>query len=198
MNKKNLVVVVYCASSSEIDKIYFEEAERLGELIAENNITCITGAGKQGLMGKLNDTILNYGGIVKGIIPEFMVDAGWCHDNLSETIITKTIHERKEKMAHLSDAAIALPGGIGTLEELAEIITWTQLGLFKNPIILLNTNNYYEPLLKFFNNMIGQKFMNSAYSKLLQVASSPEEVIDMLRNNSDWNPSFTKYHKKEL
>lgn len=198
MNKKNLVVVVYCASSSEIDKSYIKAAERLGVLLAENNITCITGAGKQGLMGTLNDTILSHGGKVKGIIPEFMVDAGWCHDSLTETIITKTIHERKEKMARLSDAAIAMPGGIGTLEELAEIITWKQLGLFKRPIIVLNTNNYYGPLLTFFENMIEQKFMSPAYSKLIQTVSTSDEVIDILKSNSDWNPKFTKYHKKEL
>lgn len=198
MNKKEPVVVVYCASSHEIDESYFKAAERLGELLAENDVTCITGAGKQGLMGVLNDTILSHGGKVKGIIPEFMVNAGWCHDSLTETIITNTMHERKEQMARLSDAAIALPGGIGTLEELSEIITWKQLGLFKNPIILLNTNNYYEPLLAFFENMINQKFMNSEYSKLLHVASSPEEVLYILRNNSNWNPSITKYHRKEL
>lgn len=188
MNNKSRVVVVYCASSHEIDKTYFKAAERLGELLAENSITCITGAGKQGLMGALNDTILNHGGKVKGIIPEFMVDSGWCHDSLTETIITKTIHERKEQMARLSDAAIALPGGIGTLEELAEIITWKQLGLFKNPIILLNTNNYYEPLLTFFESMIDQKFMNPAYSKLIQIASTPDEVINILRKKIRLEP----------
>ncbi|MDD2299892.1 MAG: TIGR00730 family Rossman fold protein [Fermentimonas sp.] len=198
MNKKNPVVVVYCASSSEIDKTYFKDAEKLGVLLARNNVTCITGAGKQGLMGVLNDTVLNNGGKVKGIIPEFMVDAGWCHDGLTETVITNTIHERKEQMARLSDAAIALPGGIGTLEELSEIITWKQLGLFKNPVILLNTNNYYDPLLTFFESMIEQKFMDPSYANLLQVASSPEEVITILRNNSDWNPAFIKNHKKEL
>lgn len=198
MNKKNPVVVVYCASSPEIDKTYFKDAEKLGELLAKNNFTCITGAGKQGLMGVLNDTILNNGGKVKGIIPGFMVDAGWCHNSLTETIVTKTIHERKEQMARLSDAAIALPGGIGTLEELSEIITWKQLGLYKNPIILLNTNNYYEPLLMFFENMTKQKFMNPAYSQLLHVASSPEEVLNFLINNSNRNPSFTKNQRKEL
>lgn len=198
MQDKNPAVVVYCASSSEIDKAYINAAERLGVLLAENNMTCITGAGKQGLMGALNDSVLKNGGKVKGIIPGFMVEAGWCHENLTETIITETIHERKAQMAHLSDAAIALPGGIGTLEELSEIITWKQLGLFKNPVVLLNTNNYYDPLLKFFESMIQQKFMNPDYSKLLQIASSPEDVINILNNNLNWNPSFTKYHKKEL
>jgi uncharacterized protein (TIGR00730 family) len=91
-----------------------------------------------------------------------------------------------------------LPGGIGTLEELAEIITWKQLGLFKNPVIILNTNNYYDPLLDFLERMIEQKFMNPSYANLLQVASTPEEVINILKNKSDWNPSFSKNHKKEL
>lgn len=198
MNKKNPIVVVYCASSPEIDKSYIKDAEKLGELLARNGVDCITGAGKLGLMGVLNDAVLNNGGRVKGIIPEFMVEAGWCHESLTETIITETIHERKEQMARLSDAAIALPGGIGTLEELAEIITWKQLGLFKNPVIILNTNNYYDPLLDFLGRMIEQKFMNPSYANLLQVASTPEEVINILKNKSDWNPSFSKNHKKEL
>ena len=92
MQDKNPAVVVYCASSSEIDKAYINAAERLGVLLAENNMTCITGAGKQGLMGALNDSVLKNGGKVKGIIPGCMVDAGWCHENLTETIITETIH----------------------------------------------------------------------------------------------------------
>ena len=123
MKEKKLSVVVYCASSTEIDKSYVDATARLGQLLAENGVTCINGAGKQGLMGALNDSIIQHGGKVKGVIPRFMVDAGWCHEQLDETIITETIHERKACMAHAADAVIALPGGLGTLEELAEILT---------------------------------------------------------------------------
>jgi TIGR00730 family protein len=198
MNSITPEVVVYCASSSEIDKVYFDAAARLGRLLAENNITCINGAGKQGLMGVLNDSLLRHGGKVKGIIPRFMVDAGWCHNQLTETIVTETIHERKARMARDAAAVIALPGGMGTLEELAEIITWKQLGLYKNPIVLLNTNDYYKPLLAFFEKIIEEKFMNSSYRELWQVASTPEEAVELIRKFPDWDPSFTKYHEKVL
>lgn len=198
MTEKQPAVVVYCASSAEIDKVYSEAAAELGKLLAVNGITCITGAGKQGLMGDINDAVLNHGGRVTGIIPKFMVDAGWCHDALSETVVTDSIHERKEQMASMADAAIALPGGLGTLEELAEILTWKQLGLFKKPVIILNINNYYDSFLKFLDFMIAERFLNSEYSGLWQIASTPQEAIDIYKNNSNWNPSFTKYNDNTL
>jgi len=191
-------VVVYCASSSQIDQHYFDAAAQLGELLALNGITCINGAGKHGLMGALNDSVLRNGGKVKGVIPRFMADAGLGHDHLTETIITETIHERKAAMAYQSNAAVALPGGVGTLEELAEIITWKQLGLYSNPIVLLNTDHYYDHLLAFFDKMIEDKFLKSAYREIWKVANNPAEVIDYLKNFPDWDPSFTKYHEKEL
>lgn len=191
-------VVVYCASSAQIDPHYFDAATRLGELLAMNGLTCINGAGKQGLMGALNDSVLKHGGKVMGIIPGFMIDAGWGHEHLTETLVTDTIHERKAAMAHYSNAAIALPGGMGTLEELAEIIAWKQLGLYSNPIILLNINHYYDHLLSFFDKMIEEKFMQSAYREMWEVASSPEEVLGLLKNFPDRNSPLTNYHEKEL
>jgi len=191
-------VVVYCASSPLIDQHYVDAAAHMGELLAMNGITCINGAGRLGLMGALNDSVLRHGGKVKGIIPGFMVDAGWVHEHLTETIVTETIHERKAAMAHYSNAAIALPGGVGTLEELAEIITWKQLGLYSNPIVLLNMNHYYDHLLSFFDKMIEEKFMRSAHRGMWQVASSPAEVIDLLANFPDCDSTLTKYQKKEL
>lgn len=191
-------VVVYCASSALIRPVYTEAAARLGELLALNGITCINGAGKQGLMGALNDAVLRHGGGVKGIIPRFMAEAGWGHDHLSEIIVTETIHKRKSLMASSSDAVVALPGGVGTLEELAEIITWKQLGLYNHPIIILNIDHYYDPLLSFFDSMMEERFMRSDYREMWRVASTPEEVIPMLLNFPDWNPSYTKYSQKEL
>ncbi len=104
----------------------------------------VCGAGRTGLMGALTDAGMAAGGRVVGVIPQFMVDRGWCHAGLSETIVTADMHERKQTMARLADAAIALPGGVGTLEELLEIITWKQLGLFDGPIIIVNTSGYYR------------------------------------------------------
>lgn len=191
-------VVVYCASSAHIEDVYFDAARQLGKVLAENNITCITGAGRQGLMGEVNDSVLENGGKVKGIIPQFMIDSGWCHHQLTELVVTDSMHERKLLMAQNSDAAVALPGGFGTLEELAEILTWKQLGLYKNPIIILNINGYYDPLLAMFDKMIGEKFLHHDYRNMWQVVDSPDEVIDCLQNFETWKPSFNKYDKKEL
>lgn len=185
MREKQPTVVVYCASSSHIDACYFEAAERLGALFAEHDITCVNGAGRQGLMGALNDSVIQHGGTVRGVIPQFMFDAGWCHSELNDTIITPTIHERKHCMAQLSDAVIALPGGVGTLEELVEIITWKQLGLYTNPVIILNTNDFYQPLLTLFDKMKESRFIKEAHLSLWEVVSSPEEALALLREFFD-------------
>ena len=182
MKEKNLSVVVYCASSEEIDEIYIHAAVRLGQLLAEKGIACINGAGRQGLMGALNDSVIRFGGKVKGVIPRFMVDAGWCHNGLDETVITETIHERKAYMARSAGAVIALPGGMGTLEELAEILTWKQLGLYKNSVILLNINGYYDFLLQFFEKMMEEKFMNTGYREMWKIATTPDEAVEFLEN----------------
>ncbi|WP_294081393.1 TIGR00730 family Rossman fold protein [Proteiniphilum sp. UBA5384] len=193
MENGNKEVVVYCASSGKIDQLYFDAASKLGELLAKEGITCVNGAGSEGLMGALNDAVLENGGKVKGIIPQFMVDAGWGHKRLTEMIVTATIHERKAAMAKSADAVIALPGGIGTLEELAEIITWRQLGLYHNPVIILNINDYYQPLLTFLEKMIDEKFMKDVYRELWQVAITPQEAVDLVHSAPDWNPGYTKY-----
>lgn len=193
MKNENREVVVYCASSAKIDPLYFDAASELGRLLAENGYTCINGAGKDGLMGALNNAVLEHGGKVRGIIPRFMADAGWGHSHLTETVITDTIHERKAAMVKSADAVIALPGGVGTLEELSEIITWRQLGLYHKPIIILDINNYYQPLLLFFEKMISEKFMKESYRQLWQVASTPEEAVSLIRTVPDWNTDYTKY-----
>lgn len=191
-------VVVYCASSNQLRPVFTQAATRLGELLAQNGITCVNGAGKEGLMGALNDAVLQHGGRVKGIIPRFMSDAGWGHDELTELIVTDTIHERKALMAETADAVVALPGGMGTLEELAEILTWKQLGLSRHPIILLNVDHYYDPLLTFFEKMISERFMRDDFRGMWLVADTPEEVISLLQNYPEWNPTFGKYTRKEL
>ncbi len=191
-------VVVYCASSPDIDKVYFDAAHELGRLLAENNLTCITGAGRQGLMGAVNDSVLEHGGEVYGVIPRFMVDNGWYHHSLTQMIVTEDMHERKQKMAAMSDAAIALPGGLGTLEELAEVLTWRQLELYNKPVIVLNVNGFYDPLIEMLERMIEQKFMGEQYRNMWVVVSSPAEAVEVLLKNETWQPAFAKYDKKEL
>lgn len=123
-------ICIYCASSTQIDPVYFDHARLLGRQLAEAHIRIVNGAGNIGLMGAVSDAALEAGGEVTGVIPRFMVEQGWNHTGLTETIVVNDMHERKQTMARLSDAVIALPGGYGTLEELLEIITWKQLGLY--------------------------------------------------------------------
>lgn len=177
-------ITVYCASSTSIEKKYFSVAEELGVEIARRGLTLITGAGKMGLMGAINDAAIRAGGTTIGVIPRFMVERGWQHDNLSQLEITDDMHSRKELMASLSMAAIALPGGIGTLEELLEIITWRQLGLYQGNIVILNVDGYYDNLLEMLNTAIEQKFMKDDHKALWNVANSASEAIEMALSNN--------------
>ena len=187
MNKNRYKhITVFCASSALIDKTYNDAAYQLGSLLAENDIACVCGAGNCGLMRAVADGCLDNGGKAIGVIPKFMVDNGWCHPKLSETIVTPDMHERKETMSKLADAIIALPGGCGTLEELLEIITWKQLGLYKGVILILNTNGFYNHLLAMLQHCIDEKFMKQSHSTLWHVANSPEEAMQIL-NSIDLN-----------
>lgn len=189
-------VVVYSASSAAIDQVYVDAAVRLGELLAKNNITCINGGGNLGLMGAVINSVLQHKGKVKGVIPKFMVDSGWGHPQLTEQIVTASMHERKQKMADLSNAVIALPGGVGTLEELLEVITWKQLGLYNHPIVILNTNNYFNPLLAMFDNMIEQNFMHKRYRNMWRVVSTAEEAINEISKETLTFSHLTKFEDK--
>ena len=186
-------VCVYCASSSRVDSLYFEAATRLGSLIAQKGMTLVTGGGCQGLMCAVEDGALENGGKAIGVIPRFMVDCGWQHTGLTELRITADMHERKKMMADLADAVIALPGGCGTMEELLEIITWKQLGLYLNPIIILNTGGYYTPLIEQLERAVETNFMGEIHSKIWSVASTPEEALDIIENTPLWDASIRKY-----
>ena len=193
MNNVIKDVCVYCASSTKIPSVYFDAAERLGQLLAEQGINLINGAGRQGLMGRMSDATLACGGTVTGVIPHFMVEQGWHHHGLTRLIETETMHERKQLMAELSDGVIALPGGCGTMEELLEIITWKQLGLYLNPIIILNTDGFYDPLLTLLKQAIGQNFMRREHENIWQVASTPEEAVVLLYVTPVWNKEIRKF-----
>ena len=186
-------VCVYCASSTQIDEKYFRAAEELGRLIAQKGLRLITGAGNQGLMNAVEEGALATGGKVTGIIPTFMMEEGWHHTGLTELIETRTIHERKEMMAKLSDGVIALPGGCGTLEELLEIITWKQLGLYLNPIIILNIDGYYDHLLAQLRQAIDEDFMRDIHGDIWKVATTPDEAIDLLFTTPAWNGRMRGY-----
>lgn len=186
-------VCVYCASSSKINSDYFEAARKLGKLLAENDIECVCGAGRKGLMGTLTEEVLANGGAVKGIIPRFMYEEGWYHPQISDLVLTESMHERKTLMAESSDAVIAMPGGCGTMEELLEIITWKQLGLYFNPIIILNTGGYYNPLIQMLSQAIEETFMRPEHGNMWLVAQTPEEAIELLETANDWIENPRKF-----
>lgn len=186
-------VCVYCASSNKAAEVYGDTAYKLGVLLAKEGITVITGAGSIGLMRKVEDGALENGGKAIGVIPQFMVDQNWHHPGLSKLHITESMHERKKMMADMSDAVIALPGGCGTIEELCEIITWKQLGLYLNPIVILNTNGYYNHFIAQLEQAIEERFMGEIHGRIWSVASTPEEAIEIIKNTPRWNESVRKY-----
>jgi len=186
-------ICVYCASSSQIDDVYFNAADILGTEIATHKMQLIYGGGAVGLMGRVADSALKNGGSVIGIIPQFMCEQEWDHTNLTQLIVTETMHERKERMAFMSDAAVALPGGCGTLEELLEVITWKQLGIFTKPIIIVNINGFYDPLITMLNRAIEQNFMRELHRNIWTVVQSADEVLDAIHNAPHWDESTRKF-----
>lgn len=185
-------VAVYAASSSQVSSEYIDAAAELGRTLAAEGIEIVYGAGKVGLMGALADAALDAGGKVTGVIPQFMVDNGWCREKLTNLIVTPDMHTRKEKIVTLADATIALPGGVGTLEELMEIITWKQLGLYANPIVILNTRGYFNPLKEMLERAVEEKFMREIHRNLWSIADTPRQAADLIRNMPQWDTAISK------
>ena len=177
-------VCVFCASSANIDERYLADARELGRLLAQEGWRCVNGGGAVGLMGAVTDGTLDAGGEVTGVIPKFMVDNGWCYDRLQDVIVTADMHQRKQMMSNMADAVIALPGGVGTLEELLETLTWRQLGLVRVPVIILNTLGYYDSLLAMLHHAIDEGFMKPSHGQLWQVAATPADAVALLNDNN--------------
>ncbi len=178
-------VCVYCASSTQVAECYKTEAYRLGEIFSRNNIHCLYGGGSVGLMGELSKAMLKTGGTITGVIPQFMVDQSWNNENV-EQIVVNTMHERKRLMLEDVDAAIAMPGGCGTLEELLEVITWKQLGIFVKPVVILNVNHYFDPLLEMLSKAVDERFMRSEHLRIWSVAEHAEEVLQIIGQIPEW------------
>jgi hypothetical protein len=185
-------ICVFAASSSRIDTRYAEAASELGVLLANAQIGIIYGGGGFGLMGKLADAVLENDGMVTGVIPSFMNDEGWGHKAVQEMIVTPDMGERKKRMFSMADAVVALPGGIGTLEELTEAITLKQLGLFSGQVIILNTLDFYRHLIEFLDRMVTENFLRSEHKSMWEVAATPVEVVTALARNTRWIDSPRK------
>jgi len=184
-------VCVYCASSHTAHPEYREAAFRLGAALAEGAITLIYGGGGKGSMGALADGALSKGGRVIGILPRFMADLEWGHPGLSELKLVEDMRTRKHLMLTSAQAAVALPGGCGTLEELLEAITLKRLGLFLGPIVLVNTRGYFQPLLQMLARAVEEHFMDARHPLMWQVVAQPEEVLGAL----DCAPAWTVEHR---
>lgn len=195
MSLSGKTICVFCASSPKTLQKYREDGYRLGAVLAQKGAGIICGAGCEGLMQAVTNGALEAGGKVTGVIPEFMVEKFWHHPNLTEMITTKDMHSRKETMSERSDAVIALPGGVGTFEELLEIITWRQLGIYGNPIVILNTDGYYNALLQLLDHAIEEYFMSPENRELWYVADTVEQAVEYLDSHDCRikNPVIEKY-----
>jgi hypothetical protein len=186
-------ICVYCASSAKIDETYFEATERLAKILVNSGVQVIYGGGGHGLMGKLADTVLAHGGQIKGIMPQFMNEVEWAHKNVTDFEFTKTMHERKAKFLENIDALIALPGGTGTLEELLEAITLKRLGQFTKPIIILNTNGYYDPLILMLKRCVEEKFLRPIHAEMWTFVHQPEEVMSAINQSMEWDENAISF-----
>ena len=171
-------ICVFCGSSPGRSPNYMAAAVVLGKSLVDHGIILVYGGASVGLMGALADSVLASGGKVVGVIPETLVEKEVSHKGLTELHVVASMHERKALMAELADAFIALPGGFGTIEELCEILTWSQLGMHKKPIGLLNIDGYYESLLEFFDRAVSEGFVRPAHRELLFEAGGPRSLLD--------------------
>ena len=175
-------IAVYCGSSPGAHPEYTQAARDLGRHLAERKTTLVYGGGDVGLMGVIADSVLEHKGSVVGVITRHLADKEVAHDGLSKLHVVNSMHERKALMAELADAFIAMPGGIGTLEEIAEVMVWTQLGLHRKPCGLLNIASYYDGLLGLFDTMVEHRFLASEQLHSLAVSADPATILTELEN----------------
>jgi uncharacterized protein (TIGR00730 family) len=181
-------ICVYCGSGAGTDPAFLQAARDFGEILAKNDIGLVYGGGGNGMMGSLAHATLDHGGSVTGIIPEFLVQREHASRGARELIITRDMHERKRKMFDLADAFVALPGGVGTLEELVEQLTWVQLGRHRKPVLVVNIEGFWEPLCALFDHMRALEFIRGDLSFDLLVADKIAEVLPMLQRAAEAVP----------
>ncbi len=174
-------ICVYCGSADGLKQVYLDAAFGLGQLLARQGITLVYGAGKTGLMGAVADGALSAGGEVIGIVPHNLNTSALIHAGLTRLETSENMHTRKARMSELAEAFIALPGGLGTFDELFETLTWVQIGLHHKPVGLLNTLNYYDPLLALIEHASNEGFLYAEHRHILVHSPQPEALLDQLR-----------------
>jgi uncharacterized protein (TIGR00730 family) len=191
MNESLKSICVFCGSQPGFHVAYAESARTLGRLFAERRIRLVYGAGNVGLMGVVADAALAAGGTVIGVIPQGLVDRELAHQGLTELRIVASMHERKALMAELSDAFLALPGGLGTYEELCEVLTWSQLGIHNKPCGCLNVRGYFSPLAAMLDHAVSEGFLRPEQRSILKMVSDPGELIDLLLRTAPEHKPFS-------
>ncbi len=181
-------ICVYCGSNPGKDPCYADSARALAQALVDRNLGLVYGGAAVGIMGVLADAVLAAGGEVIGVIPQALVAKEIAHAGLSELRVVGSMHERKALMAELADGFIALPGGVGTLEELFEVLTWGQLGLHAKPCGLLNALGYFDGLTKFLEHAVHEQFVRAAHREMLLVDTSPERLLE----------SFARYRAPQV
>ncbi|MBP3821730.1 TIGR00730 family Rossman fold protein [bacterium] len=192
-------ICVFCSSSNYLDNAYYDDAKKLGKLIGQNGYNIVYGGSTLGMMWACASKVKNNGGKIYGVMPQKLVEMGCRTDNCDKFFLAEGMRDRKAKMDNISDAVIAMAGGFGTLEELTEMIVQKQLGYNKKAIVILNTNGFYDNLLEFFNQILDEKFANKFTKELFYVASTPEEVINYIKNykEPDFTPSKHEIYSRE-
>ena len=178
-------VCVFCASGDHVPSIFKECARQLGFLCAKKGIGIVNGAGNMGLMGTMSDACLSAGGQVTGVIPQFMIEHGWQHKELTRLVVTKDMAERKQTMRDLSDGVITLAGGCGTMEELWETITAKQLHLYAHPIIVINTDGFYNPIRQWWQQCVDSRFIRQETNGLVTFVDTPEQALEEFHSQPD-------------
>lgn len=190
-------ISVFCGANFNGDPKLLKAVEQLADVFVKKDITLIFGGGRVGVMGLIADAVLKLGGKAIGVIPQFLMDKEVGHTGLTELIITDNMHERKQKMADLSDGVITLPGGFGTLEEFFEVLTWLQLGLHNNPIGLLNVEGFYDPLLAQMDIMVEKKFLKPLNRDLVLSHADPATLVNMM-DGFNANPDEVWFEVRNL
>jgi len=171
-------ICVYCGSSPGKRSIYTEQAKKLGELFVQREIDLVYGGASVGVMGVIADAVIDNGGRATGIIPEALLRKEVAHDRLTDLQVVGSMHDRKARMADISDGFIALPGGLGTVEELFEMLTWAQLGFHQKPVGILNVSGYFDHLSTFLDHAVAEQFVKKEHRKMLMIEDDPEKLID--------------------
>ncbi len=186
-------VCVFCASSSRLDESYISAARLVGVSLAGAGLVTVYGGGSTGLMGSVADGALGAGGRVVGVLPRFMDDVEWGHTGLSELVLVEDMHERVKHMKELSDAFVVLPGGCGTFDELFQALTWKRLGLHVGPIVLVNTNGFFDHCCALLERCIADGFMNAEHGAMWTVVDEASEVVGALGSAPAWSEGAIRF-----